>query len=421
MSELKMVSTRGELEIQIDMEVEEVTLEQAIDLLLSRTDITNVRESVPIGEAVGRISADVITAPMDQPPFDRSPLDGYTFHAIDTYEASRERPAVLEVIGEICAGDHYDDYIPRGKAVRIMTGAPIPIGCDCVVRQEDVAVDKCGHVLIPMEMHRHQNYCFAGEDIAADAVLIEADERLTAAHIGVLASMGLRRVDVWRRPRIALAGTGDELVEPGQELTAGKIYNSNIYTLAARLQELGFAAQVIGILPDDISTAARVISGHAADTDIFITTGGVSVGKKDIMHGVIRNLQAERIFWRMAIKPGAPVLTYKTDDLLGIALSGNPFAALATFELLVRPVLAQASRNPAVMYHRQQAILDDDFLKVSAGRRFIRGRYHGGHVHLPGHDESGVLFSARHCNALVDIPAGTIELQRGMVVDIVRL
>ena len=230
-----------------------------------------------------------------------------------------------DVLRELCQNDH-------------MTGAAIPKGCDCVVRQEDVTVqDEC--ILVPYELHHHENYCFAGEDVRKGTLAVKRGTELTAAHLGVLASLGLGTVKVRRRPRIALASTGDELVLPGEPLRPGKIYNSNLYVLAGRLQELGFEPEVLGILPDDAEQAAAFIAGWREKVDLFLTTGGVSVGKKDIMHEVVRRI-GTRLFWRVCIKPGAPVIAYTAGDMLGIALSGNPFASYATFELLTRPVLA---------------------------------------------------------------------------------
>lgn len=206
--------------------------------------------------------------------------------------------------------------------MRLMTGAAIPKGCDCVVRQEDVTVqDEC--ILVPYELHHHENYCFAGEDVRKGTLAVKRGTELTAAHLGVLASLGLGMVKVRRRPRIALASTGDELVLPGEPLRPGKIYNSNLYVLAGRLQELGFEPEVLGILPDDAEQAAAFIAGWREKVDLFLTTGGVSVGKKDIMHEVVRRI-GTRLFWRVCIKPGAPVIAYTAGDMLGIALSGNP-------------------------------------------------------------------------------------------------
>lgn len=304
-------------------------------------------------EALGRILAEDAVATFDNPPFDRSPLDGYAFAASGTKGAQKEAPASFRIIGEECAGDFFAQEVPEGAAVRLMTGAAIPKGCDCVVRQEDVTVqDEC--ILVPYELHHHENYCFAGEDVRKGTLAVKRGTELTAAHLGVLASLGLGMVKVRRRPRIALASTGDELVLPGEPLRPGKIYNSNLYVLAGRLQELGFEPEVLGILPDDAEQAAAFIAGWREKVDLFLTTGGVSVGKKDIMHEVVRRI-GTRLFWRVCIKPGAPVIAYTAGDMLGIALSGNPFASYATFELLTRPCSPRSRAAAMSRTARQRA------------------------------------------------------------------
>lgn len=391
--------------------MQDISLEQAISVLLEHTKKIEAVEEVPLLEALGRVLAEDAVATFDNPPFDRSPLDGYTFAAAGTKGATKEAPAAFTVIGEECAGDFFAAEVPAGSAVRLMTGAAIPKGCDCVVRQEDVTVED-GRIFVPYELHHHENYCFAGEDVRKGTRAVERGTELTAAHLGVLASLGYGTVKVLRRPRVAIASTGDELVLPGEPLRPGKIYNSNLYALAGRLRELGFEPEVLGILPDDAEQAAAVIADWQAKADLFLTTGGVSVGKKDIMHEVVR-LIGTRLFWRVCIKPGAPVIAYTVGDMLGIALSGNPFASYATFELLTRPVLEAFSGRSSVAGRAVEGFLADAFPKPSYGRRFIRAHYEAGIFEIPAQHDSGSLFSAAGCNALIDIPAGTGPLMAG--------
>ena len=396
-------------------------LEAAIALLLENAPCSERTESVFLLEALQRISAEQIVAPRNNPPFDRSPLDGYTFRAADTLAASQDTPAKFAIVGEVCAGECFREKVQPGQAVRIMTGGKIPGGCDCVIRQEDVQAEG-GILFVPRRLRPHENYVLCGEDIKSGSVLLQPGDVITAAHIGVLASMGYEKIRVYARARVAICSTGDELVDVGQPLPDGKIYNSNLYTLTARLKELGVTPVMLGIAGDDAKQAAALIRGEMEQADLFLTTGGVSVGKKDILHEVIKELPAQRLFWRVNVKPGTPVLAYTFKGRLGIALSGNPFAALATFELLVRPVLAKISRRPQVNYERCTAVLQDDFLKASPGRRFVRAKYAAGQVHLPpANHSSGSMFSAAACNALLDIPAGSAALARGAAVDVVKL
>jgi hypothetical protein len=401
--------------------MQDIELEQAIEILLAHASSVTETEDVPLLDAVGRVAAEELCAGFDNPPFDRSPLDGYTFAAASTRMATAESPVTLRVIGEECAGAFFDGTVGVGECVRIMTGGAIPKGCDCVVRQEDVREDG-DTICLPFTSESYENYCYAGEDIKKGTVLLRRGQRVRAAHLAVLASEGYGTVCVYRRVRIAVASTGDELLQPGEPLRPGKIYNSNLYLLAGRLKELGAEVTVLGSVPDDIDKAAEVIASYADVVDVFLTSGGVSVGKKDIMHGVVPALGAERLFWRVCMKPGAPAIAYTRGKMLGIALSGNPFAAFATFELMAKPALLRLAGQTEVLPARRRAVLADAFPKECLGRRFLRARMEpDGRVALPDQHESGSLFSAAGCDAFVDVPAGTKPLAAGTEVEVVIL
>ena len=401
--------------------MQDIELEQAVEVLLAHTQPVSETEHVPLLDAMGRVAAEDVCADFDNPPFDRSPLDGYTFAAASTRGASAENPATLRLIGEECAGDFFAGQVGAGECVRIMTGGAIPKGCDCVVRQEDVREDG-DRIHVPFTSAPYENYCYAGEDIKKGTVLIRRGQRIHAAHLAVLASEGYGDVLVYRRVRVAVASTGDELLQPGEPLRPGKIYNSNLYLLAGRLKELGAEVTVVGSVPDDVENAAAVIASYADKVDLFLTSGGVSVGKKDIMHGVVPALGAERLFWRVCMKPGAPAIAYTRGKMLGIALSGNPFAAYATFELMARAALAHLAGEAEVTLSRRRAVLADAFPKECLGRRFLRAHIDAdGRVSLPDQHESGSLFSAAGCDAFVDVPAGTKPLAAGTEVEVVLL
>ena len=401
--------------------MQDIELEQAVEILLAHASPVTETEDVPLLDAVGRVVAEDIKAGFDNPPFDRSPLDGYTFAAASTRMATAESPVTLRVVAEECAGDFFAGTVGAGECVRIMTGGAIPKGCDCVVRQEDVREDGDA-IRVPFTSKPYENYCYAGEDIKKGTVILRQGQIIRAAQIAVLASEGHATVRVHRRVRVAVASTGDELLQPGEPLRPGKIYNSNLYLLAGRLKELGAEVTVVGSVPDDVERAAEVIASYADKVDVFLTSGGVSVGKKDIMHGVVPALGAERLFWRVCMKPGAPAIAYTCGRLLGIALSGNPFAAFATFELMAKPALLRIAGQTDVLPARRRAVLADAFPKECLGRRFLRARMEAdGRVSLPDQHESGSLFSAAGCDAFVDVPAGTKPLAAGTEVEVVLL
>ena len=402
--------------------MEGIELEQAVEMLLTKAKVPQETEEVPLTAALGRTLAEDVRADFDNPPFDRSPLDGYALIAADTIDATRENPARLRLVGEECAGDFFAGTVNPGEALCIMTGGAMPQGTDAVIRQEDVTVAN-GLLEVPYPLKHHENYCLAGEDIKQGTLLIRQGEVLDAPRIGVLASQGQAKVKVCRRPRLALGGTGDELLQPGEPLAPGKIYNSNLYLLAARLQELGAETKILGIIPDDPQGAADQLRRCLDRADLLLTTGGVSVGKKDIMHEVIKLLPAQRLFWGVQMKPGYPLLAYEAAGTLGLALSGNPFAAYTTFELLARPLIDKLSGHTPRPFPRLKATLKDPFPKASPGRRFIRAccDIATGTVAIPSQHSSGSLFSAVGCNALIDLPAGTGKLAAGDRVEVLLL
>lgn len=393
--------------------MEKITFEQAIDVLTANSHEISDVEEVFLLKSLGNVAAQDYFATFDNPPFNRSPLDGYALKSSDTIT-----PKPLKVIGEECAGDFFSGEIKSGEALRIMTGAAMPKGADCVIRQENVTFDG-ENIIFNQKLAPYENFCFAGEDIKAGSLLVAKNTKITAAHVAILASQGVNSVKIYRKSVVAVASTGDELIKPGEKLTSGKIFNSNLYLIASRLLEMGFEPKILGNFPDDDSFAEKIFNLRN-EIDLLITTGGVSVGKKDIMHDVVKKI-GEKLFWRVQIKPGAPVIGWKCENFLGLSLSGNPFAAFATFELLARPVLAKISRRADVLYEKSHGILADDFPKKSLVRRFIRAKFDGERIFLPKNHESGTFYSAVDCNCLVDIPAGSDALKTGNEVEIILL
>lgn len=391
----------------------ELTLKQAQEMLLARTKRIKETEEIPLWEGVGRTLAEDIWAAHDQPPFPRSPLDGYAVRSGDIKGASKARPVSLAVIDEADAGHVSNKRVEKGTTVRIMTGAPIPEGADCIIRQEDTDYGE-ETVELYEEIGAYENYCFAGEDYKAGSKVLEKGMRLGAIELGTLASLGLQRAPVLRRIRAAVLTTGDELVLPGEELKPGKIYDSNLYMLCTGLTALGAEAVRKGRTGDSAEEAAAWIRAAAGETDIILTTGGVSVGKKDIMHDVLKLLGCDRIFWKVAIKPGMPTLCAQYEGKLLICLSGNPFGAAANLELLVRPVLAKMAGRTDFGLKRVRAVTESEFPKRSDVTRYVRACYADGRVRIPaGSNASGILSSMCGCNCLIEIPAGTPALKKG--------
>lgn len=390
-----------------------VTLEEALKLLKENAKKLQQTEEVGLMEALGRSLAEDLCSCTDQPPFPRSPLDGYAICARDIAEASGEHPAVLNVCGELLAGDKAVKRLNRGQAVRIMTGAPIPDGADAVVRQEDTDYGE-ERVHIYRSVKAYENYCFQGEDFKAGEKLISRNEILSAAHIALAAGMGHEKIRVKKRPKIAVITTGSELQEPGHTLMPGQIYNSNRYLAEARLREWKMAPFSVVRIEDEAEEAAAHLLQTARQADLVITTGGVSVGKKDIMHEVLERIHADKLFWKLQMKPGSPVLASVYEGTGIISLSGNPFGAAVGLEVLVRPVLYHMTGEEQLKSVRTQAVMGDEFRKKSKVRRFVRAILKSGMVYVPsGSHSSGALSSMKDCNCLIDIPAGDNGLGKG--------
>lgn len=397
-----------------------IELEEAVSLIAGTLTPIGV-ELAERDACLGRTLALEVRAPLDQPPFDRSPLDGYALHAADIASASREHPVSLSVTETVYAGGVPVFPVSSGYACRIMTGAMLPQGCDCVLRHEDTD-NGFEIVQIYVPLRPHANYCDRGEDYSTDDILLPAGTRLDAAAIGVLAGAGLSEAWVQRRPSVVVFSTGDEIVSSHvHPLPPGKIYGSNLEFITARLRELGIADVSGEQLPDDPVAVADAIRAAVGRFDLVLTTGGVSMGDKDIFHQALPLLEAERIFWRVNLKPGTPVMYSLLDGKPILSLSGNPFAAAATFELLARPLLSVLSNEHHYIPERTEATVSGSFPKASKNRRFLRGVYHRGIVSLTGKNESGLLSTLVGCNCLIDIPAGSGAVEHGQTVQVLLL
>ena len=298
-------------------------------------------ENVGLDEACGRIAAAPLCARMDQPPFDRSPLDGYALHSADTAGAGEMTPKALPVVIKLYAGDAPTAELPVGCAARIMTGAPLPAGADCVLMQEQTDGGE-ETVRIYAELSHNANVVFRGEDIAAGALVAEAGTVLTPAHLGVLAGQGYAEVPVYKPLTIGVLATGSELLAPGELWAPGKIYDANGIQNAARLRQLGFAVRRRHC-SDDPARIAAELEELLTGCDAVITSGGVSVGQKDYLPVVLEMLGTRSIFAGVAQKPGSPMLAAEVEGKLVFCLSGNPFAAAATLEQYAVPALLRAA------------------------------------------------------------------------------
>lgn len=397
-----------------------VTLEEAIKLIKDNVKRISDTEIIDIEEALGRIISKDFYAPLYTPPFDRSPLDGFAIRGEDTLGANKNKIS-LKVKDIVYAGHVTDEVLKEKEAVRIMTGGKMPEGSNAVIRLEDV-VEKGDIIEVNKEIKAYENYIYKGEDIQKGDLLIEKDTKLNAVHLALLASMGTGKVSVYRQARVGILSTGDEVVHYNEELPDGKIYGTNEILLKSRLREMGLNPIEYRSKEDDVEVVSKAILESSKELDLLITTGGVSVGDKDIFHEVLDNINAERIFKKAKVKPGGVLMLNKINDTFLFNLSGNPFASFATFELFVRALIYEMTGDSNFKTIKVKGIMEDEFGKKSGVVRMIRCIYKDGKVKFPeGGHASGMLKSLANCNALLTTEIGNKGLKVGDQVDVYLL
>lgn len=401
--------------------MEKFTVEQALEALLEHTKVIEETETVPLLQACGRVLAKDMIAGFDNPPFDRSPVDGYACKAEDITDASESHPVQLTVLEEIDAGQYSRVTVEKGQAVRIVTGAAIPKGCDCCVRQEDTDYGE-ETVRIFRPTGQWQNYCYRGENFKNGTVLLKKGDKIGFIEAGILASMGVIKVKVYRRVRAAVLTTGDEVMAPGKRLIPGKIYDCNQGLLAARMKEFGAELVEVAAIEDRPQAMTAALERIAPSVDLIVTTGAVSVGKKDIMHEALEMAGAKRIFWHIQMKPGMPTLFSMYQDTSVISLSGNPFGVAVSIDLLLRPVLHKMTQDEALKTVRKKCLLKNKFSKTIRGRRYVRAMTDGETVTIPtGLHSNGVLSSMAGCNCLIEMQEGQTGTRAGEMAEVILL
>ena len=396
----------------------DLPLEEAVGLMRQYCECIEETEEVNLLDADGRILGEDILAPLPQPIFSRSAVDGYALRCEDTLRANRKQPITLEVIDTVYAGGCSEKCLHAGQAIQIMTGARIPQGANAVIRLEDTN-DDLQDLRIYKEVKQQENICFEGEDFHRGDLLLKKGDRLDFARLAIASSVGMENIPVLRKLRIALCISGDEVTPLGQPLTPGRIYDSNYALLYHRLKCLGYPPIAASYVQDDPHLCAKTLHEYATQADLIITTGGVSVGKKDILHEALTLAGAKKVFWKVQVKPGTPAMFSMIGKTPVLSLSGNPFAASATFELLAAPLLAYMQQDAHIAPVIRQAILQTPYLKNSEKRRMVRAFYQAGKVMIPeGLHSSGALSTLVDCNCLLDIPAHTKQCQYNEAVQV---
>ncbi len=394
-----------------------LSYEDALNMIL-RTISPLPAEDVLLAEALGRALADDVTAGWDMPPADNSAMDGFALAADDIALQGE-----LKIAGLSRAGAGFAGKVPPGEAVKIMTGAPLPAGCDTVVPLEDV-VEEGGRVGVQKPVRKGDHVRYRGEEFQKGEVLLQPGCNLRAGEIGLLAAAGVAQVSVYRRPRVALLTTGDELVDLGVCPGPGQIVNSNLYLLSARLQEEGCTVLPLAIAADR-SGDLRELLVLGLEADLLITTGGVSMGDYDLVKGTLESLGLRLGFWKVAIKPGKPVLFGTVEKTPVFGLPGNPAAAAATFQLFVRPALRRLAGFRDIHAPRCRATLTTTVRGGGSRQMFLWGRLseEDGHYRFtPSNRQgSGQTRGMQQAQALLSVPIGSPDLTAGQEVEVMLI
>lgn len=375
-----------------------MSFDDALSQLLAAARPLTEIEHVPLLEADGRVLAQPLVSGLDVPPLDNSAMDGYALCCADVPAAGTRLP----VSQRIPAGSIGHRLAP-GSAARIFTGAPVPEGADAVVMQE--RCERAGDAVVINHVPRTgENVRRRGEDIRAGAEILAAGTRLTPQALGLAASIGVSPAPTFRRLRVALFFTGDELAMPGEPLRLGAIYNSNRYVLRAALERLGCAVTDLGIVPDTLEATRDALRRAAAVADLIVTSGGVSVGEEDYVKPAVE-AEGTLSMWRLAIKPGKPLAFGRVQNADFFGLPGNPVSSFVTFLMLVRPFILKRMGTADFLPRCLALVAGFDWLRPDKRREFLRARLAAdGRLDLFPHQGSGVLTSTVWADGLIDNP-----------------
>ena len=356
-------------------------------------------EEVTLTDAIGRVSAEDVVSKVNVPSFPKSAMDGYAVCSEDIVGASEQNPVGLKVISKLFAGETDKVDFEHFSAVRVMTGSIVPDGYDAVVMQEDTDYGE-QNVLIKKEVKPYTNYCKVGEDIKEGEAVINKGAVINRTNIGTLASLGISRVKVYSKPKVGIISTGTELALLNSELEDGQIYSSISYMLKSQLKSLGIDAEIC-VCSDNQDEIKNKLLEYLDRYDCVITTGGVSVGEKDLMPNVLKEIDANTVFSRVNIKPGTPTMASVKDGKLILSLSGNPFAALANFDYYFWDALAKVTENKNYKLKINKATLANNYEKLEKTKRLLRAKLDNGKAYLEKVNSSSVISNMLECNCYV--------------------
>ena len=395
---------------------------EAERLITERVAPVEGRESVPLRQALGRVLAENVVAPVNVPPFDNSAVDGFAVCGDDLHANKEKR---LAIVDRVAAGRAAQRALKAGEAIRIFTGAPMPGGADAVFMQEDCRLDgDC--VVVPSGLEHGANRRLAGEDIRVGAVALQAGRRLKVQDVALAAALGLTKLPVFRRLRVALFSTGDEIVEPGTVLPRAALYDSNRFLLSGLMARFGAEVTDLGILSDDPRELSSALAAAAADHDLALTSGGVSTGEADHVRAAIESI-GRIVFWRIGIKPGRPTAMGVIQAGKGgssaafVGLPGNPVAVFVTFVRVVRPLLLRLSGAEPEPLLAMPTRATFAYKKRKGRREYVRAKLRAaadGTIEAVKYEQdgAGVLTSLTETDGLVELGEDVTRIEPGATV-----
>ncbi len=397
-----------------------ISVEDARRIVLEQAAPRGV-ERVALTTSLGRVLAKNLVAEVDLPPFDNSAMDGYALRSSDATEATDDHPVQLRLVGEVAAGRVLDRMLGHGEAVKIMTGAPLPPGADSVVMLEQARL-RGGVVELRTPVAPGSHIRNAGEDIKAGEMVLKAGTRVRLQHLGLLAGLGYATLPVSRVPTVAVLATGSELVNIDEPLAPGKIRNSNSLMLTTLLRRRGIQPNDLGTVIDDRALIQRALE-EAAVSDVILISGGVSVGDHDFVTRILRDLGMETLFWRVNMKPGKPLVFGRWRGKMVFGLPGNPISCVVCFLEFIAPFLQKVTGEQDPRTNRIHARLTQPISKQEPRLQLLTARLDETQGILQvapiPQQGSGMLNSLAQANALIVMPEDTMQLEAGLVVDVI--
>ncbi|WP_396600845.1 molybdopterin molybdotransferase MoeA [Algibacter sp. R77976] len=366
-----------------------------------------------VEKAGGYLLFEDILSPINMPPFRQSAMDGYALNSHDDLS--------YQLIGEIKAGDGHQPILKKGEAVRIFTGAAVPDSANAVMMQEKVIQDGKNIITIEHQIQLEQNIRPLGEQVKTGDLALKKGTKLTPAAIGYLISLGITEVSVFKKPNIAIVTTGNELIEAGQDLSYGKIYESNSKMLLSTLYSLKFYDVTLYKVEDDYSKTVDILNTAINDNDLVLITGGISVGDYDFVGKALNELLVEELFYKVKQKPGKPLFYGKKNDTQIFALPGNPAAALSCFYVYVYIALQKLMNRDAIELPRIEAKSISKFKKKGDRPQFLKAIYNNGEVEILEGQNSSMLQTFALSNALVYAPETVTEINKEDTIEVIQL